>query len=99
VETQDLHGHDHEYVARKIVVATGYYDRPNYMGIPGEDLPKVMHYYKDPHPYFDMDVLIIGARIPRRLRRWSCAARIARYDGASRAGDSPQREVLDQAGH
>ena len=62
VETQDLHGHDHEYVARKIVVATGYYDRPNYMGIPGEDLHKVMHYYKDPHPYFDMDVLIIGAK-------------------------------------
>ncbi|MFL6386510.1 MAG: YpdA family putative bacillithiol disulfide reductase [Terriglobales bacterium] len=62
VETQDLHGHDHEYVARKIVVATGYYDRPNYLGIPGEDLAKVMHYYKDPHPYFDMDVLIIGAK-------------------------------------
>jgi len=62
VETQDLHGHDHEYVARKIVVATGYYDRPNYLGIPGEDLPKVMHYYKDPYPYFDMDVLIIGAK-------------------------------------
>jgi thioredoxin reductase (NADPH) len=62
VETQDLHGNDHEYVARKIVVATGYYDRPNYMGIPGEDLPKVMHYYKDPHPYFDMDVLVIGAK-------------------------------------
>jgi bacillithiol disulfide reductase len=62
VETQDLHGNDHEYVARKIVVATGYYDRPNYMGIPGEDLPKVMHYYRDPHPYFDMDVLIIGAK-------------------------------------
>jgi thioredoxin reductase (NADPH) len=62
IETQDLHGHNHEYVARKIVVATGYYDRPNYMGIPGEDLPKVMHYYKDPHPYFDMDVLIIGAK-------------------------------------
>ena len=52
----------HEYTARKIVVATGYYDRPNYMGIPGEDLPKVMHYYKDPHPYFDMDVLVIGAK-------------------------------------
>jgi thioredoxin reductase (NADPH) len=62
VETQDLHGNDHEYVARKIVVATGYYDRPNYLGIPGEDLAKVMHYYKDPHPYFDMDVLIIGAK-------------------------------------
>jgi thioredoxin reductase (NADPH) len=62
IETQDLHGHDHQYVARKIVVATGYYDRPNYMDIQGEDLPKVMHYYKDPHPYFDMDVLIVGAK-------------------------------------
>jgi thioredoxin reductase (NADPH) len=62
VLTQDLHNHEHAYTARKIVVATGYYDRPNYMGIPGEDLPKVMHYYKDPHPYFDMDVLIIGAK-------------------------------------
>ena len=62
VSTQDLHNHEHEYTARKIVVATGYYDRPNYMNIPGEDLPKVMHYYKDPHPYFDMDVLIVGAK-------------------------------------
>ena len=59
---QDLHHHYHEYTARKIVVASGYYDRPNYMGIPGEDQAKVMHYYKDPHPYFDMDVLIVGAK-------------------------------------
>src|SRR5690242_10372348 len=56
------HGKKHEYSAKKIVVATGYYDLPNYMGIPGEDLPKVMHYYKDPHPYFDMDVLVVGAK-------------------------------------
>jgi len=55
-------GHDHEYTARKVVVATGYYDRANYLGVPGEELPKVMHYYKEPHPYFDMDVLIVGAK-------------------------------------
>src|SRR5437016_13463359 len=56
-------GHNHhEYRAKKIVVATGYYDLPNYMGIPGEDLHKVMHYYSEPHPYFDSDVLIIGAK-------------------------------------
>jgi bacillithiol disulfide reductase len=54
--------HDHEYTARKVVVATGYYDRANYLGAPGEELPKVMHYYKEPHPYFDMDVLIVGAK-------------------------------------
>jgi thioredoxin reductase (NADPH) len=62
IGTHDLHNHEHEYTARKIVVATGYYDRPNFMNIAGEDLPKVMHYYKDPHPYFDMDVLIVGAK-------------------------------------
>ena len=62
IGARDLHNHEREYTARKIVAATGYYDRPNYMNIPGEDLPKVMHYYKDPHPYFDMDVLIVGAK-------------------------------------
>jgi thioredoxin reductase (NADPH) len=62
VQTRDRHDQEHEYTTRKIVVATGYYDRPNYMGIPGEDLPKVMHYYKEPHPYYDMDVLIVGAK-------------------------------------
>ena len=49
-------------MARKIVVATGYYDRANYLRISGEDLPKVIHYYQDPHPYFDNDVLVIGAK-------------------------------------
>jgi thioredoxin reductase (NADPH) len=62
VQTRDRHHREHEYTTRKIVVATGYYDRPNYMGVPGEDLPKVMHYYKEPHPYYDMDVLIVGAK-------------------------------------
>jgi bacillithiol disulfide reductase len=62
VQTRDRHHQEHEYTTRKIVVATGYYDRPNYMGVPGEDLAKVMHYYKEPHPYYDMDVLIVGAK-------------------------------------
>lgn len=48
--------------ARKLVVATGYYDLPNYLGIPGEDLNKVSHYYHDPHPYFGLDVLVIGGK-------------------------------------
>src|SRR5262249_33183546 len=46
----DAYNHLHEYSARKLVVATGFYDLPNYLRIPGEDLPKVMHYYKEPHP-------------------------------------------------
>src|SRR5262249_1748193 len=40
VTTRDRHDHEHEYRARKIVAATGYYDLPNYLGVPGEDLPK-----------------------------------------------------------
>jgi thioredoxin reductase (NADPH) len=48
--------------ARKLVIATGYYDLPNYLGIPGEDLSKVKHYYHEPHPYFGLDVLVIGGK-------------------------------------
>ncbi len=48
--------------AKKLVIATGYYDLPNYLGIEGEELPKVQHYYNEPHPYFGMDVLVIGGK-------------------------------------
>ena len=46
--------------ARKLVVATGYYDNPNFLGIPGEQLPKVSHYYTEAHPYYGLDVAVIG---------------------------------------
>lgn len=48
--------------ARYVIVATGYYDHPNIMGIPGETLPKVFHYFKESHPYFGCDALIIGGK-------------------------------------
>ena len=48
--------------AKKIIVATGYYDLPNYLGIPGEDLNKVQHYYYEPHPFYGLDVLVIGGK-------------------------------------
>jgi len=51
-----------EYHAKKIIIATGYYDRPNPLGIPGEDLPHVSHYFTEPHPYWNQDVVVIGAR-------------------------------------
>jgi len=50
------------YQARKIVLATGYYDLPNMLGVPGEELDKVIHYYKEPHPYYNHDVIVIGAK-------------------------------------
>ena len=48
--------------ARKLIVSTGYYDLANPLNAPGEDLPKVNHYYTDPHPYYDLDVLVIGGK-------------------------------------
>jgi thioredoxin reductase (NADPH) len=51
-----------EYGARKIVIATGYYDLPNKLNVPGEELDKVIHYYKEPHPYYNHDVLVVGAK-------------------------------------
>ena len=51
-----------EYRARKIIIASGYYDVPNLLKVPGETLGKVIHYYKEPHPYYDHDVLVVGAK-------------------------------------
>ena len=62
VHTTDRHNCHHTYVARKIILATGYYDIPNLLNVPGEDLPKVIHYYKEPHPYYNQDVAVIGAK-------------------------------------
>ncbi|MBM7584375.1 thioredoxin reductase (NADPH) [Bacillus pakistanensis] len=51
-----------EYNAKYTIIATGYYDNPNYMGIPGEKLDKVFHYFKEAHPFFDTDVVVIGGK-------------------------------------
>ena len=50
------------YETPYVVIATGYYDHPNYLNIPGENLPKVHHYFKEAHEYFDTDVLVIGGK-------------------------------------
>jgi len=50
------------YRARKIVLASGYYDLPNLLGIPGENLDKVIHYYKEAHPYYNHDVVVVGGK-------------------------------------
>jgi len=50
-----------QYGARAVILATGFYDLPNMMGVPGEDLPKVKHYYDDPHLYAHQKVLVVGA--------------------------------------
>lgn len=62
VWTQDRFGREQAYGARKVILATGYYDQPNLLNVPGEDLPKVSHYYKEPHPFYDQDVAVVGGK-------------------------------------
>src|SRR5690606_4873440 len=50
------------YPCRFVVTATGFYDVPNLMGVPGEDLPKVTHYYKEPYPYSGQKLAVVGAK-------------------------------------
>jgi thioredoxin reductase (NADPH) len=79
VATTNRHDAIHDYRARKIVLATGYYDLANELNIPGEDLGKVFHYYRDPHPYYDTDVIVIGGKnsaAEAALDLWRHGARV-----------------------
>jgi len=50
-----------KYLSRKVIIATGFYDEPNYLNIPGENLHKVKHYFDEAHPYAYLKVVVIGA--------------------------------------
>jgi thioredoxin reductase (NADPH) len=62
VSTEDRLGAPRTHEARKVILATGYYDVPNLLHVPGEDLPNVIHYYKEAHPYYNHDVMVVGAK-------------------------------------
>jgi bacillithiol disulfide reductase len=55
-------GIQQSYRGKKVAVATGYYDLPNLLCVPGENLPHVSHYYTEPHPYWGQDVVVIGGK-------------------------------------
>jgi thioredoxin reductase (NADPH) len=79
VHTVDRFGRSGTIHARKLALSTGYYDLPNIMGIPGENLSKVHHYYNDPHPFFEMDVVVIGGKNSAAiaaLELWRSGARV-----------------------
>lgn len=61
LEVNRKDGTDGVVEARKVIVATGYYDNPHILGIPGEDLENVSHYYTEAHPFWGLKVTIIGA--------------------------------------
>lgn len=79
VHTVDRFGRPESYLARNLVLATGYYDLPNHLSIPGEELSKVEHYYNDPHPYAGLDVLVVGGKNSAAiaaLELWRHGARV-----------------------
>ena len=61
LETRKADGTEETYHAASVVVATGIFDEPNLLGVPGEDLDRVHHYYHEPYAYHDQDVLVVGA--------------------------------------
>ena len=67
------------YDTKKVIIASGYYDRPNLLNVPGEDLPKVLHYYTEAHAYYDHDVLVVGSKNSAAiaaLELWWTGARV-----------------------
>ncbi|MDX5340083.1 MAG: YpdA family putative bacillithiol disulfide reductase [Cyclobacteriaceae bacterium] len=69
-----------KYLSRKLVLATGFYDLPNLMEVPGEDLPKVLHYYKEPWPFIAQKVLVVGganSAVDAALECWRKGAEVS----------------------
>ncbi len=62
VVTKTEKGTEERYSSKKIAVATGYYDLPNELGVPGEELPHVSHYYSEPYEFWNQDVVVVGGK-------------------------------------
>lgn len=91
VHTTARAGGRRSYEAAKVILATGYYDRPNYLNVPGEDSDKVIHYYKEPHPYYGHDVAVIGAKNSAAiaaLELWWTGARVTLIHRGAGISDS-----------
>jgi thioredoxin reductase (NADPH) len=83
VETRSHLGVRRVRSARAVILAMGYYDAPNYLNVPGEDLPHVKHYYDEPHPYYRQRVVVVGGKNSAAGAR-SLSQRRAGHPGASR---------------
>lgn len=91
VRTRAANGSACEYSARHIVVATGYYDLPNRLGVPGEDLSHVSHYYTEPHPCWRRDVVVVGGKnsaAEAALDLWRGGARVTLVHRHAELGSS-----------
>ena len=97
LRTVDRRGRDACRQARKVIVATGYYDLPVLMNVPGEDLDKVLHYYREPHPFYDCDVAVIGAKNSAAitaLELYRCGARVSLIHRGKKLSDKIKYWIL-----
>jgi bacillithiol disulfide reductase len=91
VSTVTAVGARNQYRSRKIILATGYYDLPNRIRVPGEDLPHVSHYYTEAHPYWNTDVAVIGAKnsaAEAALDLFRAGARVTLIHRGSKLGET-----------
>lgn len=84
VHTRAMSGAEHVFAARNVAIATGYFDHPNLLGVPGEELPKVRHDYREGHDYFRQDVVVIGGGnsavdAALELARWGARVTIVHF--------------------
>jgi thioredoxin reductase (NADPH) len=84
LRTRTFHGAAGEYRAGRVVVATGYFDSPNLLGVPGEDLPHVRHNYREPHVYFQQECVVIGGGnsavdAALELQRWGARVTLIHF--------------------
>ncbi|WNB93699.1 YpdA family putative bacillithiol disulfide reductase [Bacillus sp. NEB1478] len=78
IKTTDRYKNETIYKSRWVIIATGYYDNPNLLNIKGEELPHVYHYFKEGHPFYDLDIAVIGGKnsaIDAALELQKCGAR------------------------
>jgi thioredoxin reductase (NADPH) len=84
LETRTHAGGSGKYIADNIVIASGYFDSPNLLGIPGEELPKVRHNYREPHVYFRQRCVVVGGGnsavdAALELQRWGAEVTIVHF--------------------
>lgn len=90
-------GDERRYLADFVVIATGTFDHPNLLGVDGEDLAKVSHYFREPHRYYDQDIVVIGgsnSAVESALACWRAGARVTMVHRGADFGDGVKPWVL-----
>lgn len=97
VEARHASDEERRYLADAVVVATGTFDNPNLLGVDGEELPKVDHYFREPHRTFDQDLLVVGASnsaVEAALACWRAGARVTLVHRRSDFGSGVKPWIL-----